>query len=89
MDHCQWYIHIDTVYRKTYRKENQEGCGVVAHEIFTEPHHSRVTPSKTKEFLKSSCFLVLNGRILYYCIKDAGSSVKYQTSQCQVEMKIF
>ena len=43
---------------KLYRGdlEKQEGCGVVAHEWLTEPIVTMVTPSKTKEFLKSSRF---------------------------------
>ena len=43
-------------YRLDIKK--QEGCGVMAHESLTDG----VTPSKTKEFLKSSCFLDLYGR---------------------------
>ena len=39
--------------------EKQEGCGVVARERRWVTCYNGVTPSKTKEFLKSPCFVRL------------------------------
>ena len=44
-----------------FRKAGRMWCGG-ARETHWATYHKRVTPSKTKEFLKSSCFLDLNSR---------------------------
>ena len=48
-----------------FRKAGRVLCGG-ARETHSATSHNIVTPRKTEEFLKSSCFFDLNGRIFVY-----------------------